>query len=626
MATAEPIPLRRLNRAIGNVGESIEWVLELAEDVDASALVDAAESLQTEAERLEEVIKELRHMALVEEVDDENKEEPEVVEIEQAEEEEGVVMAAGQPRPCCMISSHSTFRTAWDLTLALLLVFLVLVEPLELAYLPASAGKSHMFIGAMGIFIDSFFVADVFLNFRTGYTPHGSYVEVFDPKRCRDNYLRTWFTLDFVSSFPSIIDWVLIAVGSSSGNDADGLSSAKILKLGRVVKVIKVLRVAKLAKLSQEEGAVSDFIEDTLSSESSVFVVRIFVIIGACMVLAHLVACFMAASGDGWFKGYNPYEDDDETAEDWNWQRRYVVGLYYAFTTLTTVGYGDVTPRSTGERWFAIAAMLLGVAFYSYIIATVASMVQARDAKSAVYYEKMGELTSWMRHYKFSAKLRRRTRAFFKNLYAERPAIDEKAILENLAPTLQDQVSKYLLDTFVKEHPLFRELPEGVLWRVHFITRTITFDEGTLVAKTDAPSLGLYILRTGKAEATWPRKSRGPLARTTLSSHPSRRNAESARDAPSEIDGSRRLRQDDHRAMLRPGSSFGELCLLGTVTRSLVTVTTRERCEFFVIQRDSFLDAFSNVPEVLKGIMQEAVVFEDKPVWHHTLAPTAHEE
>lgn len=619
---SEVIPLRRLNRAIANVGESIEWVLELAKDVDASDLVVAAESLATQRERLDEVIEEL----MPEEVIDEKKEEePEVVEVEELEEEdEAAVVAAAQPRPWLMISSHSMFRTAWDLTLALLLVFMVLVEPLELAYLPDSAERSHMFLGVMGIFIDAFFVADVFLNFRTGYTPHGSYVEVFDPKRCRANYIRTWFTLDFVSSFPSVIDWVLLAVGQSSGNNADGLSSAKILKLGRVVKVIKVLRVAKLAKLSQEEGAVSDFVEDTLSSESSVFVVRIFVIIGACMVLAHLVACFMAASGDGWFKGYNPY-DDDETADDWNWQRRYVVGLYYAFTTLTTVGYGDVTPRSTGERWFAIAAMLLGVAFYSYIIATVASMVQARDAKSAVYYEKMGELTSWMRHYKFSAKLRRRTRAFFKNLYAERPAIDEKAILENLAPTLQDQVSQFLLDDYVQSHPLFRGLPEGVLWRVHFITRTITFDEGALVAKTDAPSLGLYILRSGKAEATWPRTSRGALTRTnsTISSHSSRRSSDSTRDAASSMDGSKRRRHEDHKITLRPGSSFGEFCLVGTVTRSLVTVTTLERCEFFVIQRDSFLDAFSNLPEVLKGIMNAAVVFDDKPVWHGN--PTAHE-
>ena len=41
-------------------------------------------------------------------------------------------------------------------------------------------------------------------------------------------------------------------------------------------------------------------------------------------------------------------------------------------------------------------------------------MVTASDAKQAVYYERMEELRSWMRHYRFGLTLRRRTRRFFK--------------------------------------------------------------------------------------------------------------------------------------------------------------------------------------------------------------------
>lgn len=41
---------------------------------------------------------------------------------------------------------------------------------------------------------------------------------------------------------------------------------------------------------------------------------------------------------------------------------------YYAFTTLTTVGLGDYAPKSNIERVIISAAMLFGVAVFSYIM------------------------------------------------------------------------------------------------------------------------------------------------------------------------------------------------------------------------------------------------------------------
>jgi hypothetical protein len=43
---------------------------------------------------------------------------------------------------------------------------------------------------------------------------------------------------------------------------------------------------------------------------------------------------------------------------------------YYAFTTLTTVGFGDFNPKSNMERLFIAAFMLFGVACFSYILGT----------------------------------------------------------------------------------------------------------------------------------------------------------------------------------------------------------------------------------------------------------------
>ena len=45
-----------------------------------------------------------------------------------------------------------------------------------------------------------------------------------------------------------------------------------------------------------------------------------------------------------------------------------IVMAYFAFTTLSTVGFGDYYPISSGERLVMIVIMLLGIMIFSYIM------------------------------------------------------------------------------------------------------------------------------------------------------------------------------------------------------------------------------------------------------------------
>ena len=56
-----------------------------------------------------------------------------------------------------------------------------------------------------------------------------------------------------------------------------------------------------------------------------------------------------------------------------------MAALYFVTMTLTTVGYGDVSARTTAEQLVASALMLLGILFFGIVIATSRYVLQSRE-------------------------------------------------------------------------------------------------------------------------------------------------------------------------------------------------------------------------------------------------------
>ena len=112
--------------------------------------------------------------------------------------------------------------------------------------------------------------------------------------------------------------------------------------------------------------------------------------------LVHLVSCFyfMIVSFSDfdpqcWIVIHGLIDADNFT--------QYISAMYWAFQTLTTVGYGDMQGKTMEERVFSIMWILFGVAFYSFTIGNLQSILSEIDANSSELSSKLTTLTNFAR-------------------------------------------------------------------------------------------------------------------------------------------------------------------------------------------------------------------------------------
>jgi voltage-gated potassium channel Kch len=88
--------------------------------------------------------------------------------------------------------------------------------------------------------------------------------------------------------------------------------------------------------------------------------------------------------------------DDAENAEgtwmegdifEMDLPEKYLTSIYFTVTTITTVGYGDVSISTKLEKVFCIITMLTGVIAFSFASGSLASLLQSYDIQNAKYKE-----------------------------------------------------------------------------------------------------------------------------------------------------------------------------------------------------------------------------------------------
>lgn len=449
-----------------------------------------------------------------------------------------------------MIDPSNKFRMVWDLIISFMCFYISIGLPFSISF---EDRIEHDVVDIMKVVdrtIDYILLADVALNFRTGfYNSDGE--TVMDGRKAAYHYARTWFLLDFLSSFPFS--------DVSSGKMMD-LQVAKLLKLGKLMKVLKVLRPRSL-----DMAEISDILEDIMQSKMLQMFYRRGKVGVYMILLCHWMACGFKYVDEGHLREYQDVYND-------LW-REYLASMYWSVTTLTTVGYGDITPTSDGERLYTIVAMVIGGAFYGYIVGSITTIVANNDLNSSAYYDRMDLIHAWLVHHRLPMQMKRTLRRYFKAYLMDKSAVSEADIWHDLSPELQKDVGEYIVHEDVKNNPLFDGMNVGTVVRLQSILQRVTILAGRIVTTNGEAGTAMYIISSGSVE------------------------------------------QDDgeHVNVLGPGQSFGEEILLGIAEQYTYRTMVVEKAKFEMILEDEFLNLFQTMPNVLERMRNNAI--ELNPKW-----------
>jgi potassium voltage-gated channel Eag-related subfamily H protein 1/potassium voltage-gated channel Eag-related subfamily H protein 5 len=96
---------------------------------------------------------------------------------------------------------------------------------------------------------------------------------------------------------------------------------------------------------------------------------------------------------------------------------QYIYSLYWASTTMISIGYGDITPKNPSEVAFTIFIQFLSCLLYGYAINQIWSIIQELNAKKSKIHSRLNLINLYMRDKEISPELTSRVNAYLNNYY-----------------------------------------------------------------------------------------------------------------------------------------------------------------------------------------------------------------
>jgi voltage-gated potassium channel len=140
----------------------------------------------------------------------------------------------------------------------------------------------------------------------------------------------------------------------------------------------------------------------------------------------------------------------------------YLDALYWTGTTLTTVGYGDIVPQNRPQEMYALMTMIVGLAFFGYLVGMVAAIWSRRDPARARFHDHVEQLSHAVRATGLPLDLQKRIHSYYEYMRG-RDWYDESGFLATLPPGLREEVAVYSRQGVIRRVEMFRDADPAFL-------------------------------------------------------------------------------------------------------------------------------------------------------------------
>jgi hypothetical protein len=242
----------------------------------------------------------------------------------------------------------------------------------------------------------------------------------------------------------------------------------------QLVRLVKLLRVAE---------SMHDWRYRVIERSTHLRLVFFLYWLG---LLTHWIAC-------GWIAL-------DEAPVTGGFFSAYLEGLYWTMTTLSTVGYGDITPITDVQRMYTIGVMALGLGVYGFIIGNVATLLFNLDPARTLHRQRMEQLSSFMSQHDIPPELRQRTIEYYRYRWRNRLDHDESEVLGWLSPSLQAEIAVHVNRELIRNVPMFHDAGESFLRDVTLKLQLEVLMPGDVAVRAGDRARSMYFVSQGTLE------------------------------------------------------------------------------------------------------------------------------
>lgn len=494
----------------------------------------------------------------------------------------------------------SRFRFLWDITCTLGMGYFSIFALYRLAFQPSDQeGPSSVLLDFI---IDTLFFVDVYLrSTQFAFPKHG--VVSTDKESILAHYMEDGMLVDFISCL-SVLD----------------VASYKCALVGKLqLRLLCLLRTLRAPAFFNRICDHLNLRDIRISLASNLLMRIIFFYI----IANHWVACI-------WFIIHRYFEHDhqftwattdcpwggeaggdtclakwDESLGEHNvcnmasMRDCYLRALHFSITTLSTVGYGDISPISELETIWENVVVLMGACFLAGIIGAFGSLLSQNDTLGLNSFKsKMQKLKEYMKYRNIPEGIQNNIIYFHHYRWKNSQTMDERETLSILPEPLQLDISFAVKERAIRLVPILRQLPTIIQKRIsHALVLQSYPPESTIYSLGDI-GWELYFIVSGVVTITLPTD----LAELDTAG---RANAKSNKE-----------KFQSTGLMLGVGNHVGESCINSESGVRQETVSARTKAEMYVLAKDD-LDNICRFMELRKAsALKRSLLTRNGNVWH----------